>query len=227
MTAIANRRFRFTIGRKLGLGLGLLGICLAGVIFIGVSGMASMHSAHNDVVHVGVPKQLAAETARAAAADLHFSETRFVLAGAAGRADYLTDRHSFELALNHLASLSSGAGDRPLMAAIQSAVGRFDRGDAALWALVQADNSAAATKLVEGSQNDTADALTEAFTNYQKRAGAVAASQTAKFDSVASSSQMLMLVLGLTAAAAWLLAAGTAASVVRRLSRGVRGRSIA
>ncbi len=223
MTAIAKSRFRFTIGRKLGIGLGLLGICLAGVIFIGVSGMASMHSAHNDVVKVGVPKQLAADTARAAAADLHFSETRYVLAGPASRADYLTDRHTFELALNHLASLSTSAADRPLMAAIQSAIGRFDRGDAALWALVQANNSAAATKLVEGSQNDSADALTETFSNYQKRAGVVAASQTTKFESVASSSQTLMLVLGLTAAAAWLLTAATAASVVRRLSRGVRG----
>jgi methyl-accepting chemotaxis protein len=219
MNAAWLRNFNFTLGRKLALIAGTLAVGLVVVVIVGASGMSSMMAAHNDVVKVGEAKQLAALDARGAATDMHFSQTLYVLSGAAGRANYLQDRHTFQVALNRLVALSTDASDKPLVAAIQSAVAGFDRGDAALKATVNAHRTADATKLVQGAQNDAADALTAAFTAYQKVAAADVTAQTAQFASTASSSQLLMILVGV---AAILLGSLVAFLVTRKITRAVR-----
>ena len=73
---IDSSLYNLAIARKLSLCFALLAAGLVVVAFVGSNGMDSMSAAHSDVVKVGVPKQLAAEEARAAAADMHFSQTR-------------------------------------------------------------------------------------------------------------------------------------------------------
>jgi methyl-accepting chemotaxis protein len=212
-------RVRLTVGRKLALIAGALAVGLVVVVIVGASGMGSMDAVHNDVVNVGEAKALAAQDARGAAADLHFSQTLYVLDGGAKRSDYLTDRHTFQVALDRLIGRSTDATDKPFVAAIQSAVAGFDHGDVALWALVSAHRSAAATKLAEGTQNAAADTLMAAFTADQKTAAADVATQTASFKSTASSSRLTMILVGI---AAILLGSLIAFVITRQITRGVR-----
>ena len=145
-----------------------------------------MSAAHNDVVKVGEAKQRAAQDARGAAADMHFSQTLYVLGGASQRSNYLGDRQTFQTSLDHLVALSTDPSDKPLVAAIQSAVARFDQGDTTLWSLVRAHRNADALKLVQGSENDASDGLSAAFKQYQKRAAADVANQTSQFEATAA-----------------------------------------
>ena len=213
------RNAKFTLGRKLAVIAGTLAVGLVAVVIVGASGMSSMGAAHNDVVNVGMAKQLAAQDARGAATDMHFSQTLYTLDGGAKRSDYLADRHTFQVALNRLVALSTDATDKPLVAAIQSAVASFDHGDVALWVLVSAHQTTQATKLVEGAQNTAADALTAALTAYQQSSAADVAAQTAQFKSTASSSQLLMILVGVGAI---LLGSLVAFLITRQITRGVR-----
>jgi methyl-accepting chemotaxis protein len=214
------RRFNdLSIARKLSACFAVLVIGLVAVVIVAASGMSSMKAAHNDVVTVGVPKQLAAAEARGAGTDMHFSETLYALNGGASRSDYLHDRATYQAALDHLVRLSTDPSDKPLVAAIKAATAKFDAGDKALWALVQAHDQAAATKLVEGAQNDAADALMAAFVKYQARSAADVASQTANFDSTASSALATMIIAGVVAA---LLGLAAATQLTRAISRRTR-----
>jgi methyl-accepting chemotaxis protein len=213
-------RFRnLSIGRKLACSFVVLVFGLVVVVLVGSNGMGSMSSAHNDVVTVGVPKQLAAEVARGNASDMHFSQTQYVLDRGASRANYLADRQTFQGALNHLVKLSTDPSDKPLIGAIQSAVANFDRGDATLWALVHAGREAAAVKVVAGSENDAADAISKAFESYQKSAAADVAAQTANFGSTASSAKLTMVLVGLIAV---LLGAAAAFLITRSITRRIK-----
>jgi methyl-accepting chemotaxis protein len=91
------------------------------------------------------------------------------------------------------------ATDSPLIAAIQSGTARFDSGDTSLSSLVRARRTTDAVKLVEGSQNNAADALMAAFKTYQGSAAADVAAQTALFKSTASSSKLTMILVGVFA----------------------------
>jgi len=155
-----------------------------------------MRRAHDSVVTVGIPRQSAADNARSATADAHFSETQYALDGGASRQNYLADRRTLQAALDQLYALPTNAIDKPLVAAIRSAVARFDDGDVVLWRLIQTHNSKAARQLVDGSQNDAADALIAALVADQKSAAADVAAQTAEFNTRASSSRLLMIVVG-------------------------------
>jgi methyl-accepting chemotaxis protein len=197
----------------------LLVIGLVAVVLVGSSGMGSMQAAHNDVVTSGVPKQLAAQEARGAAADMHFSQTLYVLDGGTNRSNYLADHATYVAALRHLVALSTEASDKPLIAAIQTATARFDRGDATLWALVHGGHTAAATNLVKGSQNHASDALTAAFVSFKKRAAKDVAAQTATFTSTASSSKLTMI---LVAALAALLGSAAAFLLTRSIASRAR-----
>src|SRR6185437_10034469 len=214
-SGLFGRLNNLSVSRKLGLTFALLGVGLAVIVAVGANGMSSMSAAHNDVVNVGEAKQHAAQDAHGGGADMHFSQTLYVLGGASHRSDFLHDRQTFQASLNHLVTLSTDPSDKPLVAAIRSAVARFDQGDAALWSLVRAHRSAGALKLVQGSENDAADALSTAFKQYEKSSAADVASQTAVFDATASSAKTTMILVGL---AAVLLAAAAAFLLTRSIA---------
>jgi methyl-accepting chemotaxis protein len=218
MRASGSANLRLTIGRRLTLAFALLVVSVAIVTLVGISGMSSMKTAHHDVVTGGIPRLLATDAARAAAADMHFSEAVYVLDGGSGRANYLSDRATFQADLSRI--VPADASDGPLIAAIHSAADRFDQGDAALSALVRAHDTPGAIRLVEGSQNDAADALTAALAAYQKNSAGDVARETGQFNSTASFSRLLMIVIGLVAL---VFAAITGVAITRRLSSGIKG----
>jgi methyl-accepting chemotaxis protein len=185
-----------SLAQKLYACFAVLVVGLVVVVTVGATGMSSMSAAHDDVVTVGVPTQVAAEQARGAASDMHFSETKYVLEGRAGRADYLDDRATYGAALQRLVKLSPAAGDKPLISSIETATARFDHGDARLWALVRAGHSAEAVTLVVGAQNDASDALMAAFSDFQQRSAAGVTRQTHAFDATASSARLTMILVG-------------------------------
>ena len=203
----AGRLNDVSISKKLASCFALLIAGMAAVVIVGSGGMGSMQTAHNDVLGSGVPKQLAAQQARGAAADMHFSQTVYVLDHGTGRANYLQDHATYVAALHHLIALSTDASDKPLVAAIQAATARFDRGDAQLWALVHAGRTAAASSLVQGAQNNAGDALMASFLSYQKSAAKDVAAQSATFTSTASSSKTQMILVSALAALLGVVAA--------------------
>jgi methyl-accepting chemotaxis protein len=223
----AGRFNDVSISKKLASCFALLIVGMVAVVVVGSSGMGSMQAAHNDVLTSGVPKQLAAQEARGAAADMHFSQTVYVLDHGTGRANYLQDRATYVAALHHLAALSTDASDKPLVGAIQTATTRFSHGDGQLWALVQAGRSADASRLVEGAQNDAADTLMAAFVSYQKSAAKDVAAQTAHFTATASASKMQMVLVSALAAllgsAAAFLLTRSIATRTRRMMRAADG----
>jgi methyl-accepting chemotaxis protein len=208
-----------SIAKKLMLCFALLAVGLVAVVLTGVNGMSSMSVAHADVVTSGMPKQVVAEETRAAASDMHFSETAYVLDGGAGRANYLADRQTVQTEFDRLVRLASGADDKPLIDADRTALARVDQGDARLWALVRAHRIADAVKLVEGAQNDAADALAAALTASQKNAAGDAAGQSAHFKSTESSARLVMIVVG---ALALLLGAAVALRLTRSIARRIK-----
>jgi methyl-accepting chemotaxis protein len=216
---LVGRFKNLSIAKKLGLSFSVLAVGLVVVVLVGSNGMSSMNAAHRDVVTVGVPKELAAEVARGDASDMHFSETLYVLNRGVERPNYLDDRHTFQADLNKLVKLSTDPSDKPLVGAIQTAVANFDRGDAQLWALVRAGQIIPAVKLVQGAQNDRADAITAAFDKYQKSSSSDVAAQTANFDSTASSARLTMIVVGIIAI---LLGAAAAFVLTRSIARRVK-----
>jgi methyl-accepting chemotaxis protein len=207
-----------SIAKKLSGCFALLLAGLAVVVVVSLSGMSSMKSAHTDVVEVGEAKAAAAQLARSAATDMHFSETLYVLNGGSSHADYLGDRQTFQGALNHMVAMSTDASDKPLVAAIQSALARFDQGDQALWSLVRKHDSAAAVKLVTTTQNDAADSLAQAFAAYQKSSDSDVNDQTENFKATASSAQQTMIVVGVIAV---LIGIAAAFLLTRAIKRGV------
>jgi methyl-accepting chemotaxis protein len=212
-----------SLAHKLYACFALLVVGLVVVVIVGSTGMSSMSAAHNDVVTVGVPTQVAAEQARGAASDMHFSETKYVLEGRAGRSDYLDDRATYGAALRRLVKLSTAAGDKPLISSIETATARFDQGDAHLWALVRAGRRAEAVTVVVGAQNDASDALMAAFSDFQQHSAAGVTRQTHAFDTTASSARLTMILVGaiavlLGAAAAFLLTRSLAGRARRMMN---------
>jgi len=215
---LLGRFSNLSIAQKLALGFATLAVGLVAVVIVGANGMSSMITTHNDVVDVGAAKQLSAQKARAAAAEMHFSQTQYVLDGGTGRSNFATDRQTFQTALDRLRAISTDATDKPLIDAISSATTQFDNGDASLWRLVQAKRTSDAVKLVQGAESSASDSLMAAFAAYEKTAGADVALQTAQFKSTASSAKLTMILVGLLA-----LLVGSGAAFV--LSRSVSGRA--
>src|SRR5437763_10629136 len=114
-------RLRLTVGRKLALSFALICglICLA--IAVAISGMSSMNSKNAAIVGKAVPKQLAADEAKAAGSDMHFSQTEYALGKLSARANYLQDRATFGAAVSKLGKLSVTPAHKPALAASQVA----------------------------------------------------------------------------------------------------------
>jgi methyl-accepting chemotaxis protein len=207
---------RLTIGRKLAVSFAVLVIGLLAVGVVAMTGMNSMVAVHHNVVRNGEAEQVAAQAARGAAADMHFSQTLYALSGVKLRANYLGDRHLFQGELAHLRALATNGADKPLVAGIDRALTRFDRGDAQIYADVAAGRRAAAEQLVGGAQNDASDTLMSAFVALQKQAATDVAAQTTHFESTAASARLTIIVIGLLAA---LIGVAAAAVVTRSVSR--------
>src|SRR6476646_6224080 len=101
-------RLTGTIGSKLGWSFGIVVLLLLGLSGVAYWGLASMTSLSKTVDHSVTPRLLAVDDVRAAASDMHFSQTRAVLDGTkASHRDYLGDRAAFMDALHRLDTLAT------------------------------------------------------------------------------------------------------------------------
>jgi methyl-accepting chemotaxis protein len=210
---------QLTVGRKLGLSFAVLGVFLVIAIVAALSGMSTMATAHHGVAQTAVPKQLAADAARSAAADMHYSQTEYALDGGRSRSNYADDHATFEAALAALGKRAMDPSDRAGFEKIKAAAAAFDAGDTKLYAAVKAGDHALVVKTVNGPENDASDNLVSALTDFQGEASKDIKAQTAHFDSVDSSSRTIMLVVALIAA---LVGGALAWLLVRTITRAVR-----
>ncbi len=207
-----------SISKKLGVSFATLFAGLGVVLVLAVSGMGTLKS-RDAQTKAEQTIQVAAQAARGAVSDMHFSETLYVAAGAGQRSNYLADRETFQKALGHLAVLSTSPTQRRMITEIKAAVTAFDQGDARVWALVRAGSIKAADALAIGSQNDASDALMAAFDTYTTREAASAATLSKSFASTASSTTTTMFLTGILA-----VVIGLAIAVVTTRSLSVRAR---
>jgi methyl-accepting chemotaxis protein len=208
---------RLSVSRKLYLSFGCVVALLVAVVGVAFWAMNGLDSAHQRVSGQVLPAVVAADAARSSAADMHFSQTRYVLIPSAHK-DYLPDRAAFLRALSVVRHGASPA-DRQAVARIVTAYAHVAAVDQRLWADVQAGRSAAASTLVAGAGNDASDGLVAALTAYQNRVATEATKATATFNSTRSSSYWIMGVLG---ALAVIVAIGLATVIARSLVKGIR-----
>ncbi len=206
-----------SVRRKLYLSFGCVVALLAAVVAVAFFAMTSLDSAHQKVSNQVLPQVVAADAARSAAGDMHFSQTRYVLIPGT-HSDYVGDRAAF---VHDLAVIRSdvSADGRADVRRIGTAWARVNAIDAQLWAAVQAGRPDAAKAIVSGRGNDASDALVAALTAYQKHLSAMSDSATAGFNSTRTSSYWLMGALG---AIAVLVGLALAFVISRSLVGGIR-----
>src|ERR1700742_2444824 len=112
MSSHRSTRLQLGVGAKIALSFGAVGLLLAGLLVVALADMSRMSTAHHRVADVVVPTQLAADRARSAAADMHFSETEYALDGGRSRSNYAGDRAAFGVAFQALATHSQTAVER-------------------------------------------------------------------------------------------------------------------
>jgi methyl-accepting chemotaxis protein len=208
---------RLSVSAKLYLSFGCVVVLLVAVIGVAFWAMNGLDSAHQRVSGQVLPAVVAADAARSAAANMHFSQTRYVLIPSAHK-DFLPDRATFVHALS-VVRHGARPADRQAVARIATAYAHVAAVDKQLWADVQAGRTAAASALVAGAGNDASDGLVAALTAYQQRVATEAAKATASFNSTRSSSYYIMGILG---AVAVIVAIGLATVIARALVKGIR-----
>src|SRR6476620_9038513 len=193
--SIVKQAGRLSVRRKLYLSFGCVVSMLAAVVAVAFFAMGSLDSAHHRVSSQVLPQVLAADAARSAAGDMHFSQTRYALIPSAYK-DYLPDRAAFvhDLAVVRRTETPDGVKD---VNAIFAAYAHVRAVDARLHAAVLAGRMAAAKAI--GAGDDASDWLVGALTAYQTHRAAVSAQATASFNSTRSSSYLLMGGLGIAA----------------------------
>jgi methyl-accepting chemotaxis protein len=209
-----------SLAKKLGLSFAfvvLLLLCSAGVTTTQLSSLSSLEKATGQTA---VAKATAIDDARAAAADMHFSQTEYALDGGASRANFEGDHATFRARLAHLRTMSTTPADEQAFAAIQAAAQHFDTLDAQLLHAVRAGQTDTVKRLVTGPVNDSVDGLVQTLTAYQ---GAARGEQTRDHKNFSATSSQTLLLIGGIAAASALLAALLAFLLSRLIVRSVLG----
>jgi methyl-accepting chemotaxis protein len=207
----------FTVSKKLYSSFGAVVVLLAAVVGVSLYAMSRLASDKNAVTEKAIPMVKAADLARSAASDMHFSQARYVLIPSS-HSDFLNDRAAFVSAVAKVRAVTDAAHQSQLKG-IESAYAAFDRVNAELWTAVQAHRRATAVGLVSGSGNDSADQLVAALTAYQTEAAATEKRANAAFSSTESSTRLLILLLG---GIAVLAAIGLATLLGRALVGGIK-----
>ena len=113
------------------------------------------------------PRLIAVDDVRAAAADMHFSQTRAVLDATAGsRDDYMGD-HAASCRRCTGSTLAATAADRRALAKIHAAVDRANAVDTRMFGLVAAGRKAQAVAVMNDRADAASDGIVEALSTYQ------------------------------------------------------------
>jgi methyl-accepting chemotaxis protein len=209
---------RRSVGVKVYAAFGAVVAVLAAVVVSGYVTMSSLSAKHHALANQLVPILKAADDARAAAADMHFSQTRYVY-NPQTRSDYEGDSAVFKQRLADLKKAVAGTKYEAGYERIVAAVDKLDTIDGQLTADVQAHRTAKANGIVLGVGNDASDELVAAFTALQGSVRHQSDQLTMSFESARKTANWLSIGLGVFS----LFAAVVLAWVLSRpLSRGLR-----
>ena len=204
---------------KLALCFGLLLALTAAIIAVSVRDTERLQVAHERVTQDVVPRIIAAQQAQAAFADVHFAQTQSVLTGGAERHDELADIDVFN---RKVAVLHQIADVRSPLAKIDSTLKAFKQIDTELDAVVKRGQRAEAQRMVAGSVDQAADAVTAAIGAYIAEADADRARADARFVSLEHNATRTTTGLG---ALALLVALALVVVLTRHISRRLRALS--
>jgi methyl-accepting chemotaxis protein len=206
-----------TIRAKLGWSFGVVVALLLGLSGVAYWGIASLTSVSNQVDGSVTPRLIAVDDVRAAAADMHFSQTRAVLdATASARDDFQGDHAAFMASMHRLDLLSAHGSDHAAIARIDAAVARSNALSAHMFALLGAGRAARARAIMNGAADEASDGIVEALTAYQKTLRTREAGLAASGSATSAQARWAIVLFSL---AAVLTAATLATVLTRRIGR--------
>jgi methyl-accepting chemotaxis protein len=213
-------RLTGSIGAKLGGSFGLVVVLLLGLCGLASWGLSQTTSVSHQIDASVTPRLIAVDDVRAAAGDLHFSQTRAVLdATASAHDDFEADHATFAADLRKLDALSTSPADRAAMRKIHAAVATGDGIDTQMFGLLAAGHNARAVALMNSQADDASDGIVEALSAYQTSLRASERHLAASADSTATTVRWAVILFALVEVA---VAAGLAVILTRRITGGTR-----
>jgi methyl-accepting chemotaxis protein len=213
-------RFTGSIGSKLGGSFGLVVVLLLGLCGLASWGLAQTTAVSHRIDRTVTPRLIAVDDVRAAAGDMHFSQTRAVLDGSkSARDDFQADHAAFAADLHKLDALSADDADRAAMRKIHAAVATADGVDTRMFGLLAAGHSARAAALMNSEADDASDAIAEALGAYQTAVRASESHLAASADSTATTVRWAVILFALVEVA---VASALAVVLTRRMAGATR-----
>src|SRR3954463_16683474 len=117
---------RGSVRNKLFASFAVLIVLLVAVAVVAATAMGTLGRSHNKLSHSVLPRVNAAAAVRAAASDMHFSQTEYALDGGKSRSNFEADHQAFEDALAELRNVSRGTSSERRYDAIAEGAKSFD-----------------------------------------------------------------------------------------------------
>ena len=215
--ALATRCAPRTVRSNLLAGFGLLLALLLVVVFVGVRSLGTLSASHENVVSRVLPAIEAADATRSWVGDMHFAQTRYVMA-LNTHPDFAEDYAEFERNLALLAKRTAPE-DEKLLQRVQRVAARWKATDDRLWGSVSKGDWSKAGTIVHGDSDEVTDELVTALDDYRTTLTARAERMTKSFRATHHSTWLLMTVLG---GVAILLAVALALLIGRSIGHAAR-----
>ncbi len=213
-------RLTGSIGSKLGGSFGLVVALLLGLCGVATWGLSQTTSVSHRIDRTVTPQLIAVDDVRAAAGDMHFSQTRAVLDGTkSARADFEADHAAFAADLRKLDAVSTESADRAAMRKIHAAVAAADAIDARMFGLLAAGHRDGAIALMDSRADAASDAIAETLGAYQTATRASESRLAASGDSTATTVRWAVILFALLEVA---VASALAVVLTRRIAGGTR-----
>jgi methyl-accepting chemotaxis protein len=213
-------RLTGSIGSKLGASFGLVVVLLLGLCGLASWGLSQTTSASQRIDRTVTPRLIAVDDVRAAAGDMHFSQTRAVFDGTtSARDDFMGDHATFMADLRKLDGLATDDAGRAAMREIDAAVATADAVDTRMFALLSSGHQAQAVALMNSRADDTSDGIVEALSAYQDSLRASEQHLAASAGSTATTVRWAVVLFALVEVA---VATALAVVLTRRIAGGTR-----
>ncbi len=213
-------RLTGTIGSKLGASFGLVVVLLLGLCGLASWGLSQTTSASQRIDHSVTPRLIAVDDVRAAAGDMHFSQTRAVFDGTqSARDDFMGDHAAFMADLRKLDALATDDAGRAAMPRIDAAVATADAVDTKMFALLSAGHQAQAVALMNSRADEASDGIVAALGTYQSSLRASERQLASSADSTATTVRWAVVLFALVEVA---VATALAVVLTRRIAGGTR-----
>ena len=213
-------RLTGSIGSKLGASFGLVVVLLLGLCGVASWGLSQTTSVSREIDSSVTPRLIAVDDVRAAAGDMHFSQTRAVFDGTtSAHDDFIGDHAAFTADLKKLDDLATGPADRAALARIRAAVAKADAIDTRMFGLLAAGRHAQAIAVMNSQADEASDAIVEALGAYQTSLRASEQKLAASADSTATTVRWAVVLFALVEVA---VASALAVVLTRRISGGTR-----